>query len=176
MAAPPFAISPSNKRDSEGRDSPRQRLVLSQQLRSLSGATKPPRPRFDGFQGLLEPARVAPCDPYAHLETPRCFSWTISDANSSGLCLPPYLLCDQDLLVAQLRTADGNAMPGVLNQLKWVVAAIRERWPGIRSLVPGESIVTAQRISVEPSRCSEEGAAVKSLEEVAADDAARARG
>jgi len=53
--------------------------------------------------------------------------------------LPLYVFCGQQLLVAQLRTADGDAMRGVLDELKRVVAAIRSRWPEVRILVRGDS-------------------------------------
>jgi len=53
--------------------------------------------------------------------------------------LPLYVFCDQHLLVGQLRTADGDAMRGGLDELKRLVAAIRERWLEVRILVRGDS-------------------------------------
>jgi len=58
--------------------------------------------------------------------------------------LPLYVFCDQQLLVAQLRTANGDAMRGVLDEMKRVVAAIRERWPEVRILLRGDSAFTRE--------------------------------
>jgi len=68
--------------------------------------------------------------------------------------LPLYVFCGQQLLVAQLRTADGDAMRGVLDELKRVVAAIRERWPEVRILVRGDSAFAREETM---AWCEDEG-------------------
>ncbi len=53
--------------------------------------------------------------------------------------LPLYVFCGDHLLAAQLRTANGDPMRGVLDEMKRIVNAIRERWPETTIVLRGDS-------------------------------------
>ena len=45
--------------------------------------------------------------------------------------LPLYIFCGRDLLLAKLRPANIDASAGAKEEVAWIVAQIRERWPGV---------------------------------------------
>ena len=53
--------------------------------------------------------------------------------------LPLYIFCGEQLLCAQLRTADRDAADGSLEEVQRIVARIRERWPQTRVILRGDS-------------------------------------
>ena len=53
--------------------------------------------------------------------------------------LPLYIFCGEFLLSAKLRTSDIDPAKGALEDLKRVVAQIRQRWPRVHILVRGDS-------------------------------------
>ncbi|MGH9933031.1 MAG: IS1380 family transposase [Pyrinomonadaceae bacterium] len=53
--------------------------------------------------------------------------------------LPLYIFCGDDLLCARLRTSDKEAAAGALDELKWIIAQIRKRWPKTEIVVRGDS-------------------------------------
>ncbi len=57
-----------------------------------------------------------------------------------GYCyLPLYIFCGDFPLCSRLRTADVDAAAGTVDELKPIVAQIRERWPEVRLIVRGDS-------------------------------------
>jgi hypothetical protein len=57
-----------------------------------------------------------------------------------GYCyLPLYIFCGDFLLCAKLRRANIDASAGALDELKPIVAQIRERWPGVSILLRADS-------------------------------------
>ena len=53
--------------------------------------------------------------------------------------LPLFIFCDKQLLVAQLRSSDGDPMRGVIDEVSRVVGQIREAWPKTKILIRGDS-------------------------------------
>src|SRR3954467_7588596 len=53
--------------------------------------------------------------------------------------LPLYIFCGDHLLCARLRPSDIDASAGVVKQLKRIVAQIREVWPHVKIIIPGDS-------------------------------------
>ena len=53
--------------------------------------------------------------------------------------LPLYVFCGRHLLVARLRTADHDGTDDTVRVLAWLIAIIRQRWPGTRIIVRGDS-------------------------------------
>jgi hypothetical protein len=53
--------------------------------------------------------------------------------------LPLYIFCGDELLCMRLRTADKGAAYGVLDEVKRLVAAIRQRWPQTEIVLRGDS-------------------------------------
>lgn len=53
--------------------------------------------------------------------------------------LPLYVFCGEQLLVAQLRSADNDASAGTVERLDWLVAPIRAAWPTVRILVRADA-------------------------------------
>jgi len=53
--------------------------------------------------------------------------------------LPLYVFAGDQLLVAKLRTSDRDGADGSTEVLAHLVARIRERWPGVRIIVRGDS-------------------------------------
>lgn len=53
--------------------------------------------------------------------------------------LPLYVFCGQDLLCATLREANQDAAAGALDELKRLVARIRQRWPQVKLLLRADS-------------------------------------
>jgi hypothetical protein len=53
--------------------------------------------------------------------------------------LPLYIFCGDHPLLALLRPADIDACTGVLKHLARLVACLRQRWPGVKILVRGDS-------------------------------------
>ena len=53
--------------------------------------------------------------------------------------LPLYIFCGRHLLAAKLRSAGFDAAAGVVEELAWIVAHIRRRWPYVRILVRADS-------------------------------------
>ncbi len=53
--------------------------------------------------------------------------------------LPLYVFCDDHLLCAKLREANGGESKGAREELQRIVAQIRERWPQVEILVRGDS-------------------------------------
>jgi hypothetical protein len=53
--------------------------------------------------------------------------------------LPLYIMCGRHLLCAKLRRANIDASAGALDEIKRIVAHIRERWPRVRILLRGDS-------------------------------------
>jgi hypothetical protein len=57
-----------------------------------------------------------------------------------GYCyLPLYIFCEDFLLCARLREANHGDTPGVVEELGPIVRQMRERWPGVRIVVRGDS-------------------------------------
>jgi len=53
--------------------------------------------------------------------------------------LPLYIFCGDDLLCARLRPSNIDAAAGALEDVKRIVAQIRERWPEVRIVLRGDS-------------------------------------
>ena len=53
--------------------------------------------------------------------------------------LPLYIFSEEHLLVARLRTADGDPAAGVREELARLVARLRARWPKVKILLRGDS-------------------------------------
>ena len=53
--------------------------------------------------------------------------------------LPLFIFCEDQLLVAKLRTSDGDSMRGVIDEVARVVMQIREAWPETKILIRGDS-------------------------------------
>ena len=53
--------------------------------------------------------------------------------------LPLYIFCGQHLLCAKLRSADRDGAAGALDEVKRIVARIRERWPSVRIILRADS-------------------------------------
>ena len=53
--------------------------------------------------------------------------------------LPLYVFCGRHLLLAQLRPANIDGARGARNQIRRIVAMIRERWPNVDILLRGDS-------------------------------------
>ena len=53
--------------------------------------------------------------------------------------LPLFIFCGRHLLAAKLRTADRDAADGALDDVKRIVAQIRETWPGVKIWLRGDS-------------------------------------
>jgi hypothetical protein len=53
--------------------------------------------------------------------------------------LPLYLFCGEHLLGVRLRTANIDAAAGSLREIERIVGQVRERWPGVRIVLRGDS-------------------------------------
>src|SRR3954471_4051226 len=53
--------------------------------------------------------------------------------------LPLYLFCGDHLLCARLRTADGDASVGALEEIQNIVSCLRQHWPGVRITLRADS-------------------------------------
>jgi hypothetical protein len=53
--------------------------------------------------------------------------------------LPLYIFCGDHLLCARLRSSNIDACAGSVEELTWIVARIRERWPKVRIVVRGDN-------------------------------------
>jgi Transposase DDE domain group 1 len=53
--------------------------------------------------------------------------------------LPLFIFCGRHVLAAKLRTADRDAADGALEEVKRIVAQIRETWPGVKIWLRGDS-------------------------------------
>ena len=53
--------------------------------------------------------------------------------------LPLYIFGGDHLLCARLRSSNIDASAGSVEELTWIVARIRERWPNVRTVVRGDS-------------------------------------
>ena len=53
--------------------------------------------------------------------------------------LPLYIFCGEHLLCAKLRPSDIDASAGSVEQLQWIVAAIRAAWPTVQIVIRGDS-------------------------------------
>jgi hypothetical protein len=53
--------------------------------------------------------------------------------------LPLYIFCGEFLLCARLRSADGDAADGALDELKRIVKQIRQSWPKVHILIRADS-------------------------------------
>lgn len=53
--------------------------------------------------------------------------------------LPLFIFCGRHLLAAKLRTANGDAADGALDEVKRIVAEIRARWPDVEIWLRGDS-------------------------------------
>ena len=53
--------------------------------------------------------------------------------------LPLYVFCGRHLLLAQLRPANIDGARGARNQIRRIVAMIRERWPNVAIVLRGDS-------------------------------------
>jgi len=53
--------------------------------------------------------------------------------------LPLYIFCGEHLLCSSLRPANIDASAGSVDQLKWIVAAIRAAWPRVKIVIRGDS-------------------------------------
>ena len=53
--------------------------------------------------------------------------------------MPLYVFCGRHLLLAQLRPANIDGARGARNQIRRIVAMIRERWPNVDILLRGDS-------------------------------------
>jgi hypothetical protein len=53
--------------------------------------------------------------------------------------LPLYVFCGDDLLCAQLRPSNIDAAAGALDEIKRIVAQIRERWPKVKIVLRADS-------------------------------------
>jgi hypothetical protein len=57
-----------------------------------------------------------------------------------GYCyLPLYVFCGRHLLAAKLRRSNIDASAGAVEEIAWIVARIRRRWPRTRILLRGDS-------------------------------------
>lgn len=64
-----------------------------------------------------------------------------------GYCyLPLYVFCGDELLVAKLRTAEHGAAAGVVDLLRWLIPALRQRWPQVRIVLRGDSDFSTEDI------------------------------
>jgi Transposase DDE domain group 1 len=53
--------------------------------------------------------------------------------------LPLYIFCGDHLLCARLRTAEGDASAGALEEVQRIVSGLRQHWPGVRITVRADS-------------------------------------
>jgi hypothetical protein len=53
--------------------------------------------------------------------------------------LPLYIFCGDHLLCARLRTADGDASAGALEEIQSIVSCLRQHWPGVRITLRADS-------------------------------------
>jgi hypothetical protein len=53
--------------------------------------------------------------------------------------LPLYVFCGDHLLCARLRTANGDASVGVLEEIQRLVSGLRQHWPGVRITLRADS-------------------------------------
>ena len=53
--------------------------------------------------------------------------------------LPLYIFCGRDLLLAKLRPANIDASAGAKEEIAWIVAQIRENWPGVEIWLRADS-------------------------------------
>ena len=60
--------------------------------------------------------------------------------------LPLYIFCEDHLLCAKLREADGGESRGAQQELERIVAQIRERWPQVQILIRGDSGFSADQL------------------------------
>lgn len=60
--------------------------------------------------------------------------------------LPLYIFCEDHLLCSKLRPANIDGAAGSVEQLEYIVARIRERWPNVEILVRGDSGFAREQI------------------------------
>lgn len=53
--------------------------------------------------------------------------------------LPLYIFCGEHLLCARLRESNIDGAAGSIEELEWIVAQMRERWPDTRIVIRGDS-------------------------------------
>ena len=53
--------------------------------------------------------------------------------------LPLYIFCGEHLLCARLRPSNIDASAGSVDELQWIVAAIRAAWPKVKIVIRGDS-------------------------------------
>lgn len=53
--------------------------------------------------------------------------------------LPLYIFCGSHLLCATLREANIDGADGAVDELRWIVAQIREQWPEVQIVIRGDS-------------------------------------
>lgn len=53
--------------------------------------------------------------------------------------LPLFIFCENQLLVAKLRSSDGDPMRGVVEEVARIVGQIRQAWPETKILIRGDS-------------------------------------
>jgi hypothetical protein len=53
--------------------------------------------------------------------------------------LPLYIFCGDPLLCARLRTADGEASAGALEEVQRIVSGLRQHWPAVRIILRADS-------------------------------------
>jgi hypothetical protein len=53
--------------------------------------------------------------------------------------LPLYIFCGDHLLCARLRTANGDASAGALDEVQRIVAHLRQHWPAVRIILRADS-------------------------------------
>ena len=53
--------------------------------------------------------------------------------------LPLYIFCGEHLLCARLRPSNIDASAGSVEELRWIVAQLRARWPRTRIIIRGDS-------------------------------------
>ena len=63
----------------------------------------------------------------------------VAAAQKCAIFLPLYVFCGRHLLLAQLRPANIDGARGARNQIRRIVAMIRERWPNVAIVLRGDS-------------------------------------
>ena len=68
--------------------------------------------------------------------------------------LPLYVFCGRHLLAAKLRPASLDAAAGAVEEVAWIVAQIRDRWPNVRIMCAGRQWFCAggaDRLGAKPT-------------------------
>ena len=71
--------------------------------------------------------------------------------------LPLYIFCGDDLLCARLRPSDIDAAAGALEEIKRIVAQIRERWPKVKIVLRADSGFCREKIMAWCEEDAQEG-------------------